>query len=457
MQKVIDIRNGVARHPQYRLKAPVTLSLDDGECVAIVGRNGSGKSMLVDMLTGRHPLLGDEVRYDFRPSTLPMVSDNVKLLTFRDCFGTSDGTYYHQQRWNQWDLDDQKDRDVRVLSSGEMRRRLLNQVLEKQPRVLVLDNPFIGLDAEARRYFSDLLARTIAERPLLLVLVLSKTDDMPDFVTHVVEVKDGGVEAKVARSVWLATHVPDEVLSPEKRAAIESLPVRDDDFARLPAGQQRMIELHDVHIRYGERTILEGLNWSVMNGEHWALGGGNGSGKSTLLSIVCADNPQAYANDVELFGFRRGRGESIWDIKRHIGYVSPELHRAYLKDVPAVEVVASGLSDAVGLYKRPKAEQMPICEFWMDVFGVLWHRDTSFLNLSSGEQRLVLLARAFVKDPSLLILDEPMHGLDLCNRRLVQDVIEAFCRRGSKTLIMVTHYVDELPACIDHHIVLTKK
>ena len=456
MQKVIDIREGVARHPLYRLKEPVTLSLLDGECVAIVGENGSGKSMLVDMLTGRHPLLGDEVQYDFRPSIQPLVCDNVKLLTFRDCFGTSDGTYYHQQRWNQWDLDEQTDRDVRVLSSGEMRRRLLNKVLEQEPRVLFLDNPFIGLDVSARQYFSLLLGKVIHTRPLLLVLILSKTDDIPDFVTHVVEVRGRVVLPKVPRIDWRPQDVPARVLPPEKEAAILALPMREDDFACQPKGKQRMIDMRNVHIRYGERTILKGVNWTVMNGEHWALSGENGSGKSTLLSIVCADNPQAYANDVELFGYRRGMGESIWDIKRHIGYVSPELHRAYLKDVAAVEIVASGLSDAVGLYKRPKAEQMPVCEFWMDVFGIRQYRDMSFLKLSSGEQRLVLLARAFVKDPSLLILDEPMHGLDMRNRRLVKDVIEAFCRRGSKTLVMVTHYENELPPCIDHRIELKK-
>lgn len=456
MQKVIDIKEGVARHPLYRLKEPVSLSLINGECIAIVGENGSGKSMLVDMLTSRHPLLGDEVQYDFSPSILPLVSDNVKLLTFRDCFGTSDGTYYHQQRWNQWDLDEQADKDVRVLSSGEMRRRLLNKVLEQEPRVLFLDNPFIGLDVRARSYFSDLLNEAIHTRPLLLILVLSKTDDIPDFVTHVVEVRDGVVQPKVPRNEWKPQDVPERVLSAAKEEAILSLPMREDDFARLPKGVQRMIDMHDVQIRYGERTILEGLNWKVMNGEHWALSGENGSGKSTLLSIVCADNPQSYANDVELFGYHRGSGESIWDIKRHIGYVSPELHRAYLKDVPAVDIVASGLSDAVGLYKRPKGEQMPICEFWMDVFGILQHRDTTFLKLSSGEQRLVLLARAFVKDPSLLILDEPMHGLDMRNRRLVKDVVESFCRRGSKTLVMVTHYENELPPCIDHRIELKK-
>ena len=186
------------------------------------------------------------------------------------------------------------------------------------------------------------------------------------------------------------------------------------------------------------------------------MSGENGSGKSTLLSLVCADNPQSYACDITLFGRKRGSGESIWEIKKHIGYVSPEMHRAYLKNLPAIDIVASGLHDSVGLYKRPRPEQMAACECgW--IFLVLTDlKDRNFLQLSSGEQRLVLLARAFVKDPELLILDEPLHGLDLYNRRLVKDVIETFCRRKDKTMIMVTHYQEELPACITNFLFLKR-
>ena len=147
----------------------------------------------------------------------------------------------------------------------------------------------------------------------------------------------------------------------------------------------------------------------------------------------------------------------IWDIKKYIGYVSPEMHRAYLRNLQAREIVATGLRDSVGLYLKSKPEQMKTVMFWMDVFGISKYADTSFLNLSMGEQRLVLLARAFVKDPALLILDEPLHGLDLRNRRLVKDIIETFCRRKNKTLIMVTHYENELPAIIDHKIHLVKQ
>jgi molybdate transport system ATP-binding protein len=198
------------------------------------------------------------------------------------------------------------------------------------------------------------------------------------------------------------------------------------------------------------------MNWDVNAGEKWALSGDNGSGKSTLLSLICADNPQSYACDISLFGYRRGSGESIWDIKKRIGYVSPEMHRGYQKNLPAIDIVASGLHDSVGLYKRPQPEQMSICEWWMDIFGIAGLKDKSFMQLSSGEQRICLLARAFVKDPELLILDEPLHGLDTFNRRRVKRIVEAFCRRRDKTLIMVTHYDNELPATVTDTLTLQR-
>lgn len=193
-----------------------------------------------------------------------------------------------------------------------------------------------------------------------------------------------------------------------------------------------------------------------MRGDKWALSGENGAGKSTLLSLVCADNPQSYACDIRLFGRKRGTGESIWEIKKHIGYVSPEMHWAYLKNLPTIEIVASGLHDSIGLYQRPHEAQMEVCAWWMDIFGIAHLKDKPFLQLSSGEQRLALLARAFVKDPELLILDEPLHGLDTYNRRRVKKVIEAFCHRRDKTMIMVTHYEEELPDVITHRLHLER-
>jgi molybdate transport system ATP-binding protein len=541
MQKIIEVKGGVVRHPQMRMGAPIDFELLAGEQLAIVGDNGSGKTRLVDVLTGKCALMPmQEVKYDFAPSRAKMVSDNIKYLTFRDSYGTTEGVYYYQQRWNQNDIEEtplvrdllaesfrmaeegltrktvfdkflvrdetpeqeqerlrQEEEDKRLmhaelekvrkhlyeifhleqlldkhiilLSSGELRKFQLTKTLLTNPRVLIMDNPFIGLDVTARAQLAEFLTLLTRETNVSVVLVLSKTDDIPDFITHVVTVKDLKVGRKMTLQEFKESSepVPARMLTEEKAKAIlemgdgrgkmeEGRSLMADGRSQMEDGEETVIEFRNVNIRYGERTILKDLNLTVKEGEHWALNGENGAGKSTLLSIVCADNPQSYANDIVLFGHQRGKGESIWDIKRHIGYISPEMHRAYMKDIPAIDIVASGLSDVSGLYRKPKPEQRAVCEFWMDIFGVKQYADTTFLKLSSGEQRLVLLARAFVKDPALLILDEPLHGLDLKNRRLVKDIIEVFCQRPHKTMLMVTHYREEYPKNIDHEIYLRK-
>lgn len=481
MQNIITITNGVTRNPVYRMREPVNLEIGKGEHVAIVGANGAGKSLLVDTLTGRYPLLMNEVAYDFSSSGSDMVCDNIKYITFRDSYGDSDATYYYQQRWNTHDIDDTPvvrdllpscrneelrkalydlfgvesmlDKHIILLSSGELRKFQLTKTLLSDPRVLIMDNPFIGLDAKTRDLLHVLLRRLTEMTPLQVILVLSKTDDIPEFITHVIPVEDRHVGQKLPLQEYLQKRpeVPSRVLPEEKRRRILDLPYADNLYHA-----EHIVDLNKVSIRYGERTILKDLDWSVKRGEKWALSGDNGSGKSTLLSLVCADNPQSYACDISLFGRKRGSGESIWEIKKHIGYVSPEMHRAYLKNLPAVDIVASGLHDSIGLYKKMQEKDRAVCEWWMDIFGIADLENRNFLQLSSGEQRMVLLARAFVKDPELLILDEPLHGLDMRNRRLVKDIIEAFCERKDKTMIMVTHYQEELPSVITDSLYLKR-
>lgn len=492
MQKIINVSNGVTRMPEWRMAEPVNFCSCQGEHIAIVGPNGGGKTMLVDIITGKHPLLMHDPDYDFSPSEKTMVSDNIKYITFRDSYGANDNQYYLQQRWNQQEIDKETptvgpllekaynmagddtperrkmqehlyemfhikhlmDKYIILLSSGELRKFQLAKTLMAEPRVLIMDNPFIGLDAETRDQLKTLLKTVAKERALQVILVLSKTDDIPDFITHVVEVKNKKVFPKVTRDEYIdkRTSIPDHLLDEDRKKAILNLPYK----AQEEYHAHEVVKMNKVCIRYGERTILKDLDWTILNGERWALSGQNGAGKSTLLSLVCADNPQSYACDIRLFGQTRGSGESIWDIKKHIGYVSPEMHRAYQKNLPAIRIVASGLKDSVGLYVKPNEQEYEICRWWMDIFGLKGMEDRPFLKLSSGEQRLVLLARAFVKDPELLILDEPLHGLDDYNRRLIKDIIDTFCQRQNKTLIMVTHYKEELPSCIDHSLTLVR-
>ena len=486
--KIIDLHKVVARNPVFIMAEPVTISIEEGEQVAIVGDNGAGKSMLVDLITGAHPILtdgkGSYIEYNFVGDgdgrTSNLVCDNIKYITFQDAYSTTEGNYYYQIRYNHTEYDDSQ--NLFRLSSGELRRYQLKKALENRPRMLILDNPFIGLDVDARKMLDDTLSELTRTTDLQVIIVISKTDDIPSFITHVIEVKNRKVGEKVrikesmsqqdyetanskvangeglmakdiaSQSAGWKCETFDHVLSEEKEQMILGLkPNEDADDCDVVA------QFNNVQIKYPGRTILSDLSFTVRKGEHWALTGENGAGKSTLLSLVCADNPQAYANDIILFGRKRGSGESIWDIKKHIGYISPEMHRSFLRDYPAIDIVASGMLDSIGLFRKATPEAKAVAEWWMRIFGVDQYKDTSFLHLSSGEQRLVLLARTFVKDPSLLILDEPLHGLDLRNRRMVKDIIETFCKRRGKTLIMVTHYRDEFPKCIDHEIFLKRK
>lgn len=469
-RNIIEIVGGVTRHPAYRMNKPIDFALGEGEQLAIVGPNGSGKTMLVNAIIGRYPLLMNEVQYDFGESNGRMVFENIHYIAFRDSYGEHDPNYYYQQRWHSQDvemsptvkdlfdgaegklaeelfrdfaIDGLMDKLMVMLSSGELRRLQIVKALMTAPKVLIMDNPFIGLDAEMRGQLQGLLQRLIDERGLQLILVLSREDEIPDFITHVLPIKDKVVGEKVERVDFSPTYGLDSDLAP-------TLPAVDQE-SESKVTEECIIDFRDVTLRYGERIIFEKLNWTVCRGERWALHGRNGSGKSALLALVCADNPQSYACDISLFGRRRGTGESIWDIKKRIGYVSPEMHRAYLKDLPAIEIVASGLHDSIGLYKRPRPEQMGVCLEWMRVFGIEELAERTFLTLSSGEQRLVLLARAFVKSPELLILDEPLHGLDTQRRELVRRIINTYCATPKRTLVMVTHYPDELPSCITHH------
>lgn len=479
---IINLTRGVARDATAAFVAPVTLKIAQGEHLAIVGPNGAGKSILVDMMLGRYPLREGSIEYDFSPSPSKRVYENVKYITFRDTYGSADANYCYQLRWNTHDqdeaiptvaqllgnVDDKEymdevlqmfnlghllDKRIVLLSSGELRKFQLAQALLERPRLLVVDNPFIGLDATTRDLLCSVLARVSSRSNLQVVLVLSMLDDVPEFVTSVVPVENMFVGAKVSRDEYLSQLdiVYDIAAIKNAQQRVLSLPYKNPICTA-----ERVVELNKVSVKYDERVILNALDWVVENGEKWALSGENGAGKSTLLSLVCADNLQSYACDIALFGRKRGSGESIWEIKKNIGYVSPEMHRSYLRNLPVIDIVASGLHDTIGLYVQTPREELEICDWWLETFGIAGLRDKSFLKISSGEQRLVLLARAFVKDPALLILDEPLHGLDTYNRRKAKAIIEAFSQRRGKTMLFVSHYESELPNTIDKRLFLKR-
>ena len=464
---IVRIESGLPMVREWQLAAPVDFVFGAGEHIAVFGRNGAGKTKLVEIILGRHPVKKGIIEYAFPSPVRKYVSENVKYLAFKDCYGgETEQNYYLQQRWNSWDVDDERI----LLSSGELRKHSLSKVLGTEPCLLILDNPFVGLDAASRLVLGEQLRAIVQGGKTSLMLVLSREDEIPPFMTHVVEVKDEVVLPKKRLADWLAergteTCGKEQACGPGQaistgdahcNADSPSLENRPSALqaADAPASSTEIVRLNKVTIRYGERTILKDLDWVVRKGEHWSLTGPNGSGKSTLLGLVCADNPQSYACDISLFGRKRGSGESIWDIKKHIGYVSPELHRSFKRDITAERIVANGLRDFHGLFTKANEEEIRTARKCLERFGAGHLAGTSFLNMSSGEQRIVLLARAFVKNADLLILDEPFHGLDDGNVRMVRGIIEEYCQNPDNTLLMVTHRMEELPSCIDHNLTL---
>ena len=478
-QKIISIENGNSRQPEYRMDSSVTLDIYD-EPTAIVGPNGAGKTRLVNLLAGVYPLAEGTPRYDFSPRLSQKACDNIRYVAFCDTSGESNLPAYYQQRWNRGDCDDtlptvadflqySKDthderldilydalnipsllnKQIIMLSSGELRRIQLLKAIHSFPRLLIIDNPYIGLDSEARTQITQLLEELALHHSITPVLVVSKMEDIPPFISTIIRVEN--------KRILSAGSEPAETSRPTRPGLTEKeVQTIQTLAAQTPRISDDIVRFNDISIRYGKRTIIDHFSWNIANGEKWALSGPNGAGKSTLLSLICADNPQAYACDIALFGHQRGSGESIWDIKKNIGYVSPEIFRSYRKDTPAINIITSGLRDTIGLYRRSTPAEAEQCALWIRLFGLEALCNTSYINLSSGEQRLVLLARAFVKNPALLILDEPFHGLDAYNCIRARQIIDTFCSQPNKTLIMVSHYDDEYPSCITRKLTLTK-
>ena len=477
-EEIVHIRQVVTRLPELRFHSPVEWTVREGEQWAVIGPNGAGKTLLADLMQRKFAIKEGEVVYGVEGK----VSDIIRSIAFKDIYSLADcRNSYYQQRWHATENDDVPTvadtladylgtdnlkeilqvfgiedllpKKLIFLSSGELRKFLIVRTLLSRPKILVLDNPFIGLDAPSRDILVEMLEQLTHLHGVQVILLLSNPNDVPGMITDVLPISDRVCFPARKREEFLADSAFIQRLFPEHTEAIV-LPVNPD---KQPSPHTVTFRMEHVSIRYGKRTILKDLDWEVLNGEKWALSGPNGAGKSTLLSLVYADNPQSYANRLYLFDKKRGSGESIWEIKKRIGYVSPEMHLYYMENVPTRHIVGSGFFDSIGLFRKCNEQQNEVALRWMKLFGIEHLKERSFLTLSSGEQRLALLARAFVKDPDLIILDEPLHGLDISNKKRAASIIESFCSRPGKTLIYVTHYPNELPPCVNKHFVLKKQ
>lgn len=358
------------------------------------------------------------------------------------------------------------DRGLKYLSTGEIRRTILCRALASKPELLILDDLYEGLDADSRKRLSGLLAKAAGSSRLLYVL--DRYADVPESITHVLEIDRRTITFSGTREAYEDLRRSRAAAGTEVGAgaggntsARASLRAELGEAARqgsytlsdsIRTGEEVLVEMNGVTVQWDGRKVLDGLSWKLRKGEHWLIRGPNGSGKTTFLELITGDNPQVFCNDVSLFGRRRGTGETIWELKEKMGIVSYRLHTEYrqLGDLPLEGVILSGLHDSIGLYQECGEAELDLARRWLALAGFSGRGRELFRDVSYGEQRAILIARAGVKSPPLLILDEPCHGLDEASRRRILDLLEAIAESGSSTLLHVTHDPDEVLPCERH-------
>ena len=466
----------------------------DDQHWAVIGPNGSGKSVLMKALCGFLPVIKGRIVYHFlqdgEKNTLPQ--DQLAYVTFESQRMVLGDEAFHQARWNsgvsqdslsvaeylsergvksinpyhvvesrsdlkfaarrqdvieRLELEILLKRNVVQLSNGERRKVLIARAWLKGPKLLILDNPFAGLDERLRAKLRENLEILMQGNMRVLVVGTSR-DEIPSSITHVLCLKDNRVVAQGSRQAMLNSNAAHETCRTNTlKSPLVATSERNDEHE---PPRKALVHMENVSVSYNGTQILRNVSWTVRENEQWALLGPNGAGKTTLLSLILADNPQAYANDITLFGTRRGSGESIWEIKQNIGWVAPELVLYYPRKATCLDVVCSGFFDSVGLYRQCSSDQRKTAMWWMRRLGLFECAETAFERVSAGEQRLVLMARALVKSPVLLVLDEPCQGLDASNRDHVLQALDWVGRRPNTSMIYVTHRADELPHNITH-------
>lgn len=346
-------------------------------------------------------------------------------------------------------------RHIAELSNGEMRRALIARALLSKPKLLLLDSPLVGLDAKSQTIVARNIEEIVDAGQIQTMFASARPEELPPSTTHLLEFNAAGKVVKMgplARKKNRSSKSAKVDLSLKSQPAPASFKISGDSDPEA----EPIVEMTNITVNYGDHVVIRNLTWTVRKGERWLLTGPNGSGKTTLIALIIGDHLQAYANDILIFGKRRGSGQSIWDIKKRIGWVSPELHACMDVSQSVLSIVLSGFTDTTSgadVHSKSKNEEA------MKVLAKLKlgkQADARFGSLSSGEQRLVLLARALVKKPPMLILDEPCQNLDERNRKRFLEIIDSTCLEKAITLLYITHLKDTIPRCITNTIKATR-
>lgn len=487
----LSIEKAKVKYFEKTLFHQLDFTMSTGQNWAILSASGIEKTAFLDTILGKTVLASGKVTRDFAVAYQQEMTAKGQINSFRDLIAVVSQKYtftnksnlqnfYYQQRFNSseseeaatvqehlssveakldgpWDvkkvmdlldLHALADKSLIKLSNGESRRLAIASALLRNPKLFLMDQPMTGLDVATRAHFGEVL-KAMTDSGIQLIMTTSP-DEVPEAITHVA-ILDGGKISEVKKReefqpMELINHAALSRFDHQKMDELIKLnPVRQFDT---------LIQMNHIHIAYNGKVILDDVNWRVNQGECWVLRGHNGAGKSTLLSLINGENPQAYANDLVLFDRKRGTGETIWDIKRPIGFVSPELARYFPSNQTCLKVVLSGLFDTMGLFKKVEPAQEEQAMSWLRLFRIEHIAQLRLSQVPLENQRFCLLARAMIKSPALLILDEAAQGMDDEQRVLFRETVDHIGSHPDVSMIYVSHYDEDIPKVVRHKLVL---
>jgi len=466
----IIVKNLTITRENINLLNDINFNLGYKEDLVILGSSGSGKSLLAKAMKGQLFHTGYIEYYRNGIAIKPNIAYITPVHTIKNKSNISD--FYYQQRFNTCDSEDAnslldellKYGDLKEiiywinrfqlshrtkttliqLSNGELKKMQLISHLLKKPDILILDKAFTGLDIKSRKELNSIIDKLALDG--VKIILITDYQNIPSCITNFAELYNGSLI-----NYDNIDKIQTKYQFSKNKYFNDNLPEIAKVDTKVP-----LIKMSNVNIRYGENIILSNINWQVNAGECWQIKGANGAGKSTLLSLINGDNPQAYSQDIHLFGKKRGSGESIWDIKKKIGFISPELHNFFDSSTSVEQAIGSGFFDTIGLFRKLNILQQNKVKQWLKFFSLHDKSQRLLSSLSSGEMRLVLIARALIKDPLILALDEAFQGLDNEQIKLLIILLEKIHSETNISLLFISHYDDEVPNCVKKILELEK-